>query len=354
MLVQEKTTRHLTFVVGCLCLLLGMTACRDNEPITTKGTYDFVAPDHFPAATYTFYNNPVSEKGFKLGKRLFFDPILSIDSTISCASCHNQSFAFADLPSRPVSIGIDGLVGTRNAPGLANLAFMNEFFVDGGVNHLDFVPMNAIESPFEMGEGIANVIAKLKGHANYPRWFQEAFNTTEINTALLMDALAQFMLLMVSDNSKYDQYLRGEERLTAKELEGLKLFEQKCQSCHTGSLFTDQLYHNNGIDSVFLDSGRARISANPLDIGKFKVPSLRNVAVTPPYMHNAKFATLEEVLEHYSTRVLPSATVDPLLQQQNGDLGIPLTEKEKEAVLLFLQTLTDYEFLNNPIFFEEE
>lgn len=351
MIFQSKHIRHLTLVVGCLYLMLHFTACQDENMLSNP--YEFVTPNNFPAPTYTFHNNPITKEGFKLGRKIFFDPILSIDGSVSCGSCHNQSLAFADIPLHRVSVGIDGLIGTRNAPGLANLAFMKEFFWDGGVTHLDFVPINAIESPVEMGEDIAAVVAKIKNDPEYPALFEAAFNTTEINMPLLMDALAQFMLLMISDNSKYDAYLKGQETLTDKELKGLQLFNEKCESCHSGILFTNQGYFNNGIDSIFLDSGRAVISANPLDIGKFKVPTLRNIRVTAPYMHDAKFATLEDVLEHYDNGVVSSNTLADALVQPNGNLGIELSAEDKEAIIAFLETLTDYEFLNNPIFFKD-
>lgn len=345
--------RFIILIIKCLGFSFCFTTCQDINIQKAKSPYEFVAPSNFPEPTYTFYNNAVTEEGFKLGRKIFFDPILSIDGSISCSSCHNQTFAFADLPQHPFSVGIDGLVGTRNAPALANLAFMKEFFWDGGVTHLDFVPINAIESPVEMGEEIIAVVAKIKNDSEYPALFEAAFNTTEINMPLLMDALAQYMLLMVSNNSKYDAYLKGEETLTTKELKGLQLFDQKCESCHSGILFTNQDYFNNGIDSVFSDSGRATISANSLDIGKFKVPTLRNISLTAPYMHNAKFNTLKEVLDHYDHGVLASSTLASSLIQANGDLGIPLSIEEKEAILAFLETLTDYELLNNSIFFKD-
>ncbi|CAA6829917.1 MAG: Cytochrome c551 peroxidase (EC [uncultured Aureispira sp.] len=354
MFFSLKQPRHFIIqLMKCLGFMYCFTACQDDSLQRAKSPYEFVAPSNFPAPTYTFYNNSITEEGFKLGRKIFFDPILSIDGSISCSSCHDQTLAFADNPLHPFSIGIDGLVGTRNAPGLANLAFNREFFWDGGVTHLDFVPINAIESPVEMGEDITAVIAKIKNDAEYPALFEAAFNTTEINMPLLMDALAQFMLLMVSNNSKYDAYLKGEETLTDQELKGLQLFDQKCESCHSGILFTNQGYFNNGIDSVFSDSGRAAISANPLDIGKFKVPTLRNISVTAPYMHNARFNSLDAVLDHYANTVLPSNSLATSLVQANGDLGIPLSIEEKEAIIAFLETLTDYEFLNDPRFFKE-
>lgn len=349
-----KQPRHfIIFLIKCLGFSFCFTTCQDVNLQKAKNPYEFIAPSNFPEPTYTFYNNSITEEGFKLGRKIFFDPILSIDGSISCSSCHHQEFAFADSPQSPFSIGVDGLVGRRNAPALANLAFMNEFFWDGGVTHLDFVPINAIESPVEMSEDIARVVAKIKNDAEYPALFEAAFKTTEINMPLLMDALAQYMLLMVSNNSKYDAYLKGEASLTAQELKGLQLFDQKCESCHAGILFTNQAYFNNGIDAVFSDSGRATISANPLDIGKFKVPTLRNVSLTAPYMHNAKFNTLEEVLNHYDNGLIRSNTLALSLIQANGDLGIPLSTEEKEAIIAFLETLTDYELLNNPIFLKD-
>lgn len=333
------------------CYLIGLTSCQPDTQVLDN-PYRFEQPEHFPVATYTFHNNELSKEGFELGKKLFFDPILSIDSTVSCGTCHNQSLAFADQPLHHISVGVDNKVGTRNALPLHNLAFYKEFFWDGGVTHLDFVPINAIESPVEMNETITNAVQKVGNSSKYQQLFYEAFGSTEVSTGLMMDALAQFMLLMVSDNSKYDQHLRGTAQLTTAEARGLALVETHCQDCHSGTLFTNQGYHNNGINATFDDLGRALISANPADEGKFRVPSLRNVGVTMPYMHNAKFNTLEEVLQHYTSGVQSSATLDPLLIQSNGNLGIPLNTQEQADVIAFLHTLTDYEYLNNPLFFQ--
>jgi len=200
-----------------------------------------------------------------------------------------------------------------------------------------------------MGEQIENVIAKLNADPAYPALFQGAFGTSQINTPLMLHALSQYVYMMVSDRSPYDQYLRGEAALSVQELEGMHLFEQKCQSCHAGALFTDDSYRNNGIDTIFTaDPGRMRITAFNDDIGKFRVPSLRNVAITKPYMHNAKFATLEEVLDHYSSGILPSATLDPSLAN-----GIPMTIAEKAAIIVFLKTLTDKAFTQDERFFKD-
>lgn len=338
------------FAALLLVLLSGCSPDEISDPTTSP--YAFVAPENFPASVYTFENNPITEEGFLLGKRLFFDPILSADNTISCGSCHIQSLAFADVPLHGLSVGIDGLKGTRNAPALANLAFKPEFFWDGGVTHLDFAPLNAIESEFEMGSQIEDVIAKLNEHTDYPALFREAFDTERITTPYLLHALAQFMNRMVSNRSLYDQYLAGAYSFDTRELRGLELFQDKCASCHDGILFTDFSYRNNGLDTLATDPGRARISAYEADQGKFQVPSLRNVGVTAPYMHDARFQTLEQVLDHYSEGVVPSETLDPGLQQ--GDrLGIALDSSEKAAIIAFLETLTDRAFLSDPLFRRE-
>lgn len=338
----------------CACLLAAfvLVSCGQNAVTgpSQANPYVFVKPTNFPEPTYTFDNNPVTEYGFELGKRLFFDPLLSRDGSVSCNNCHIQATGFADSQQHPFSIGVDDQAGIRNAPSLANMAFMPEFFWDGGVTHLDFVPINAIESDFEMDESLANVVAKLNAHAEYPALFHDAFGIDEITSPYMLHALSLFTVMMVSANSKYDKYVRNEgEVLTADEAEGLRLFEAKCGSCHSGALQTDFSYRNNGLSAVFGDEGRGRITEWEGDVGKFRVPSLRNVARTSPYMHNAQFKTLQEVLDHYANGVVDSPTLDPLLKQE-GRLGIVLSEVEKTQIIAFLETLTDFEFISDPKF----
>lgn len=325
-----------------------MTSCT-SEDTQVNNPYEFVQPSHFPSPTYTFDNNPITEKGFKLGKKLFNDPILSLDQSIACSNCHSKSVAFAD-PQHRLSVGIDDKVGIRNSPSLANLAFMEAFFWDGGVTHLDFAPINAIESEVEMGESLQHVVAKLNQHADYPALFQSAFQGSDsINAPLLLHALSQYLNLLVSADSKYDRYVQKEENLSESELAGLVLFEQKCSTCHQGALFTDQTFRNNGLDVEFSDKGRGGISEGEEDNGKFRVPSLRNVALTRPYMHDGRFQTLEEVIEHYNSGVKGSATLDSALQE-GSKLGIILSHQEQTQLLAFLHTLTDRSFTANEIF----
>jgi len=322
-------------------LIFTMLSCSPQGEVVTP--YQFQQPESFPSVTYNLSNNPITPEGFELGRALFYDVRLSSDNTVSCGSCHVQEVSFAD-PVHRFSVGVSNQSGTRNAPPLTNLAFRNFFMWDGGVNQLDFVPINAIQSPIEMNIAIKDLVYKLNRTPYYPEKFKKAFGKDSVDSQQLLKALAQFTVMMIADNSTYDQYRKGQVKLTADELEGLTLFTQKCQGCHSGELFSDGYFHNNGLDASFSnDSGRARITEFEGDAGKFLIPSLRNVALTAPYMHDGRFKSLAEVLEHYSTGVKESSTLDPILKQ-NGVLGIPMTSDEKEKIMAFLRTLTDRSF----------
>lgn len=252
-----------------------------------------------------------------------------------------------------MSHGIDDLLGFRNAPALQNLAWRNSFFWDGGVHDLDLLPLSPIENPVEMDELPSNVLTKLRADERYPPLFEAAFGTAEINSSRFLQALSQFMNSMVSANSKYDRYVLGKEQLTADEQAGLQLVEQKCTPCHEGFLFTDQSFRNNGLSIFFLtDKGRETITLNEADRYKFSVPSLRNIALTAPYMHDGRFWKLEQVLEHYNSGVKDNETLDPQLRISDTERGIPLTTAEQGQIISFLHTLTDEEFLTDRKFAE--
>jgi cytochrome c peroxidase len=304
----------------------------------------FEVPPHFPEPIYDFEGNPPSQKVFELGRKLFFDARLSRGAQVSCGSCHAQVHAFADHGTS-VSAGVDGLLGTRNSPPLSNLAWYPSFMWDGGVNHIEVMPLAPITNPEEMDFEIDELISYLQNETEYPELFGEAFGEEVIDTRNMLLAITQFQGLLVSARSKYDQYILGELTLSAEELAGMNLFEEKCSSCHSGVLQSDFSFRNNGIDSVFADEGRMRITNDPLDKGKFKVPSLRNVALTNPYMHDGRFSSLIRVLDHYSDGVISSPTLDPILEG-----GIPLTEDEKVELIAFLNTLSDFEFISNHNF----
>lgn len=345
-----KNTLFSFFVL--MTLLQGCKWRVENLP---EEEISFKKPVNFPNPIYALNNNPVNRAGFELGKALFYDGLLSRDGTVSCGSCHQQVAGFAHQ-DHALSHGIDNKVGTRNSPALINLAWQASFFWDGGVPDLDLQPIAPIENPVEMDEKMGNVLQKLQASSKYPQMFEKAFGSREITTAKTMKALSQFMIMLVSANSKYDKMRRGEAVLTPEENTGLQIFNQKCATCHAGENFTDNSFSNNGMPLNPLpaqnDQGRFRVTNLNTDLFKFKVPTLRNIEKTAPYMHDGRIATLEGAIAHY---VAPALTlnVDPRLRQlPGGFLGIPLTLDERAKLLAFLKTLTDNEFLTNPLFAE--
>jgi cytochrome c peroxidase len=317
-----------------------------NEPI------NFVKPANFPELAYNFPNNPLTEKGFELGKKLFFDGRLSRTNIVSCNFCHEQPYAFTHH-GHNLSHGVDDLIGIRNAPAVQNMAFQSEYFYDGASNNLEMLSIVPIHNPVEMDENLPSIINKIKGDVSYQKLFRQAFTDGQINSTNMLKALAQYMTMLVSSNSKYDKYVRGEAggNLTALELQGKQLFENKCRVCHSTDIFTDNSFRNTGVqpNPMINDKGREEVSGNSNDRYKFKVPSLRNVELTAPYLHDGRLGSLEAVLDFYSNGVQDSSTLDPILKQ-NGVLGIPLNNQEKQALTAFLKTLTDHEFVTNPKF----
>lgn len=335
------------YLIIFLVLSLGLfsfNSCKkDSAEVKPFGlSYDA----SFPAPHYNFENNPLTYNKFILGKNLFYEKGLSSDSTISCATCHEQNHAFGPH-NTAFSQGVNGQLGTRNAPAMFNLIWSPTFMWDGGINHIETMPLAPITNPVEMNETMANVVNKLQQSPYYQNLFQQAFGTTEVTDQKLFRALACFMGMLVSDQSKYDQVKKGNATFTADESAGYQLFLNKCSSCHTEPLFTDYSYRNNGLDSVFTDIGRGLITQNNADNGKFKVPSLRNIEFTYPYMHDGRFYTLNQVLDHYRQGVKQSVSLDPILTT-----GIPLTNLEKIQLIAFLKTLSDYKLISNTQFYE--
>jgi cytochrome c peroxidase len=317
-----------------------------------KGDILFVKPSNFPEPVYDFSKNPLTTEGVALGKALFYDALLSKDNTISCGSCHQQTAGFTQH-GHPLSHGINDALTKRNSMPLANMAWVNAFGWDGGVHDLDLFPVSPLTNPAEMDETLPNVLEKLRKTSTYPALFQSAFGTDEINSERFLKALSQFMLTMVSANSKYDKAMRNEgETLTEVETQGETIFKQKCASCHSGVLFTDLKYRNNGLKQAKnADLGRYDVTLNEKDRFAFKVPSLRNLASTAPYMHDGRLGTLEDVLEHYNSGVENSPTLDPILKQ-NGRVGIPLSSDDKTKLLAFLKTFDDDDFLKEEKYAE--
>lgn len=311
-------------------------------------------PSNFPEFAYNLDSNPLTEEGFELGKKLFYEGRLSINNAIPCAFCHEQAFAFTHH-GHNLSHGVNGGIGFRNSLPIQNMAFMHEFMWDGASSNLDLQPIIPITSHLEMGETLANVIDKLKSDSYYQEQFAKAFLNGEINSANMLKALSQFMVMMQSSNSKYDKVVRNEgEIFTQIEQDGLQTFENKCSTCHGTELFTDQSYRNNGltINPLLDDKGRFNLLENPDDLYKFKVPSLRNVEKSYPYMHDGRFATLEAVLNFYDSGAVDNGNVDVSLLRADGTYGISLSAYEKESLVAFLKTLTDNQFLNDERFAE--
>lgn len=301
-------------------------------------------PANWPTPQYRFENNPISEAGFELGRALFYDPLLSRDGSTSCASCHQQASAFAHTRHR-VSHGIRDQVGTRNAPALFNLAWQPDFMWDGAVSHFEMQPLAPITNPVEMDQPLPVLLDKLRAHAEYPVRFERAFGSPGIDTQRLLRALAQFTSALVSMNSRYDRAEAGGAPLSSLEQQGLAAFRAHCADCHREPLFSDYSYRNNGLDAQPVDVGRAAISGDPRDTGRFRVPSLRNVALTAPYMHDGRLDTLDAVLDHYARGVRDSATLDSRLKG-----GLVFEAGDRAALIAFLNTLTDDAFVRNARF----
>ncbi len=316
---------------------------------------DVEVPTNFPDMVYNQENNPVTEAGFDLGKKLFYEGKLSSNNSIACAFCHEQAFAFTHH-GHNLSHGVDGAIGRRNSQPIQNLAFQTSFMWDGAASHLDFQPIIPLTSEVEMNETIENVVAKLQVDPYYQDQFLRAFEDGEINTENILKALSQFMVSMISSNSKYDKYVRNEGNVTLSQIEqdGLTAFQSKCASCHATDLFTDHSFRNNGlpIHPQLNDKGRYDVLENPNDLYKFKVPSLRNVEVSFPYMHDGRFTTLEAVLNFYDSGMVDNGNVDEAFLREDGTFGISLTGYEKESIIAFLKTLTDNEFLEDERFSE--
>jgi cytochrome c peroxidase len=360
-----KTTVKFGFFV--LALAAAISACRkDNNPkedsdykptplVTSK-----IFPSFYPAPNLPA-DNPLTEEGVYLGRMLFYDPILSFDSTISCASCHFQEHAFADPAT--VSTGIFGLKTGRNAPALYNMAYSRVFFWDARQRTLREQVFEPIQAHNEMAMTLPVLDAKLKKSALYKTWFKKAFGS-EPNVFDLTLAMEQFMLTLVSKDAKFNKFFPGNFNvLTEEEKRGAFLFNNfvenggaDCSHCHGGALVQQNNPNsggiaNNGLDMVFADKGFGAISGKALDMGTFKTPSLLNIAVTGPYMHDGRFSTLEEVIDHYSDSVLfNSPTLHPIMKKHQPDGQRRLTPQQKSDLKAFLLTMTDTVFMNNPAY----
>jgi len=307
-------------------------------------------------------DNPMSQEGVELGRKLFYEEKLSKGNKISCASCHQQQLAFTD--GKAFSEGVDGSLTKRSSMSLANLLWVRNFFWDGRASALEDQAIFPLTDPHEMGQELDISVQKLEKDPGYGVHFEKAFGTPEISGDRIVRALSQFERALISSNSPYDHFLKGEYALTDLESLGLELFMTvpaplkgirgaNCGHCHGTPKMYKELYHNNGLDSRIYDIGRMAFTGSEVDRGRFRVPTLRNIALTAPYMHDGRFASLQEVLDHYSDHVQLSPGLSPFISEvSNEENGkqLSLSSKEKSAIIAFLHTLTDSSFILNPKF----
>ena len=341
-------------VFFCLIFVLIFIGCDKENPnarqLSIVTPLNLAYPSNFPTPTIP-PENPLTEEGVNVGRYLFYDPILSSDNTVSCASCHKQEYSFGD--NTPYSFGVNQAIGERNTPVIVNSAFQLEFDWDGKSNSLEDQAVRPIFNDIELhNNNWSEVLYRLQTSELYPDLFYAAFGTSSIDSSHILMALSQFERTLISSNSRFDKWLNGEVAFTNAELNGFDIYNTErgdCFHCHPIGLLTNNLFHNNGLDpSPFLDLGRYNVTQNPLDEGAFKSPSLRNIEFSAPYMHDGRFSTLEEVIDHYNFGGHDSPTVDPLMKYIG--IGLLLSPEEKENLKAFLLTLSDQSFMNNPNF----
>jgi len=349
---EKKRGALLRFLLFLNVLTLFSCADEVMEPLQKDEAYPLEKPAGFPEITFDVTGNPLTINGIALGRKLFYEGKLSRNNTISCGFCHIQEYAFTHH-GHHISHGIDDRLGMRNAQPIQNMAFLKNYTWDGVSHHLDERSLVPITTDFEMDSSLPEAVGKLNADPKYKKLFKAAYGDENITGERVLKALSQFMAAMVSADSKYDRMKKGAAVFTTEENRGMTLFQQKCASCHSGGLFTDESFRNTGMyyNTQLGDRGRYRVSLDWNDNMKFRVPSLRNVEYTAPYMHDGRFYTLEAVLDFYSDNVEDQPNIDPLLKQ-NGHPGIPMSGQEKQDIIAFLKTLSDKNFITNPKFAE--
>lgn len=343
--------RNILFIAACLAA----AACHELPPTPPPAPTRFVyqSPDGFPPFVEPA-DNLTTMEGIALGRKLFYDPILSGDNTQACADCHQQEHAFTD--PRPFSVGIDGIAGKRNSMSLSNIAWQPRLFWDGRAYGLENQALRPIQDPIEMHETLENAVAEIQAIPAYREMFLRAFGTEQVDSSLIAKAISQFERTFISFNTRYDRWRMGTDSLSKSELFGMDAFMDSnrggCVNCHAfGAVFSDFIFRNNGLDSIPTDVGNFAVTGLPQDIGAFKTPSMRNVEYTAPYMHDGRFATLEEVLDFYNTGFHLGPHTDPAMY--NLPKG-RLSSKDKSDIIAFLKTLSEPEFLTNPAFSKPE
>ena len=348
---MSRKLLKILFLLFVSCLLI---LCKKKEEIRftySPNPYDLEIPANFPPIEIS-QENPITEEGVLLGRHLFWDNRLSGNNSISCATCHSPQYAFSD--NNQYSTGINGDIGTRNSMVLQNLAWANDFFWDGRVNSIEKQVFKTVVEKTEMDENWSDFLSEIKYDVSYNKLFFEAFNTINPDSSHVAKAIAQFLLTMISSNSKYDKVLRNETVFTPEENAGFASFNSftggDCFHCHGGIMGTDFSYKNNGLDEFPIDSARGKVTGDFTDNFKFKVPSIRNIEYSAPYMHDGRFNSLDQVINFYSIGVHPnSPNIDPLMEFSSQG-GVQLDLQERQELKAFLLTLSDPDFINNPKF----
>lgn len=341
-----KTTATILMLTGAVVIMSWLAQPAAYSPPPGTHPLKQEIPRGFPKPNYTFKNNPLTQEGFELGRELFYDGRLSKDGYTACASCHQQFAAFSDY-QHVLSHGVDNSYTLRNAPALLNLAWQTAFHLDGGINHIEVQPLAPITGPTEMANSLDTVLYRLQQDTAYQRMFKAAFGDKKVTSQRMLKALAQFTGSFVSGNAKYDQMKQGKIVYNSFEQRGYEIFQARCASCHQEPLFTDGTIRNIGlpVDTFLYDYGRMRITGEKKDSLAFKVPSLRNVALTAPYMHDGRFWGMTTASNHFATRNAQDTTADSLIT------GMPaLTQNETMFLASFLHTLTDSTFLKDKRF----
>ncbi|SDZ90780.1 cytochrome c peroxidase [Arachidicoccus rhizosphaerae] len=363
-----KTITSIT-LLGCIWIgslsVSSFTNSRDTivNNIPTPHIITLRFPAYFGHHYQIPEDNPTTEEGIALGRMLFYEKQLSKNNQISCASCHQQEHAFSDTAA--FSLGADGSAQPRNTMALVNLLWVNQFFWDGRAKGLEAQADTPLVNLHEMNQSFDQSIAKLEHRQLYKNAFKVAFGDEKITKSRIEKALAQFERTLISCNSRYDQYLEGIYQPTAAELEGIALFygtptsktylrRPSCSHCHGGPNTYEELFMNNGLDSLPKDLGRAIITGQDYDKGRFRVVTLRNIALTAPYMHDGRFKSLAEVIDHYSDHILSSSSLSPFLNSKeivsNPKDHLSFTKGERTSLIAFLNMLTDSSFIQDKRF----
>ena len=346
----------LAFLSGVV--LISFHACKPDpvEPCSeTLTPYELDIPFGFPQIVVP-KNNPMTVQGVELGRKLFYDVRLSGDNTQACATCHFSTASYAD--SAQFSTGITGAIGDRNAMAVVNVGYSFSLFWDGRAATLEEQALAPVTNPIEMNATWPDVLTKLNADSYYRDEFKFVYGVNVIDSFDVAKALAQFERTMISGNSRYDKYLRGELILTDEELRGRELYNDEkadCTHCHGSSLHMGFVFVNNGLQQVMADSGLGGVTGLLSDIGLFKPPTLRNIEFTGPYMHDGRFKTLEEVIEFYANDVnqqSPNISIDMLKGNRPGG-KLQLSDRDKTDLIAFLKSLTDMDFVTNPAFQSE-